>query len=174
MSATSKPSSSDDSHNESFNPPAVFPSVHQILATHYPKYATDPHLYNVPIKPNHTTKASLISDAVSKRYIKHENHPYLLCVLVEPPLDVPLEGGSRYLPVVMCIDEGSYGDFSKELLRLFKQGSEKLVEIEMEFTDGSSKVVAGEVGWEDVARVLLKDKAKVAMIRVMFKSPEAE
>ena len=176
MSATLKPPS-PDSHNNTFSPnaePAVFPSVQQILDTHYSKYATDPQLYNIPIKPNHTTKASLISDAVTKRYIKHENHPYLLCVLVEPPLHVRLEGGSRYLPVVMCIDEGSYGDFSKEIKRLFGQGSEKSVEIEMKFTDGSSKVVAGGDGWEDIARVLLEDKAKVAMIRVVFGSPEAE
>ena len=171
MSATLKPSSLD-SQNETFEPntgPAVLPTVQQILDTHYPKYATEPHHYDMLIKPNHTTKASLICDAVNKGYIKHEDHPYLLCVLVEP-LHVDLEGGSRYLPVIMCIDEGSYGDFSKELLRLFKQDFEKSVEIEMKFTDGSSKVVAGEDGWEDIARVLLKDKAKVAMIRVMFKS----
>ena len=70
----------------------------------------------------------------------------------------------------MCIDEGIYADFSKELLRLFGQDSRRSVEIEMKFTDGSSIVVAEEVGWEDIAWVLVKDKAKVAMIRVVFKS----
>ena len=174
MFTTLKPSS-PDSHNESFEPntePAAFPTVQQILDTHYPKYAREPHLYDALIKPNHTTKASLISDAVAKRYIKHEDHPYLLCVLVEPlPDHVRLEGGNRYLPVVMCIDEGGYGDFSKELMRLFGQVSEKTVVIEMEFTDGYSKIVASEVGWEYSARVLLEDKAKAAVIRVMFNSP---
>ena len=175
MSTTLKPAS-PDGHNETFEPnagPAVSPTVQQILDTHYSKYATEPHEYDALIKPNHTTRASLISDAVTKRYIKHEDHPYLLCVLVEP-IHVRLEGASRYLPVVMCIDEGSFGDFSKELKRLFKQDSKESVGLQMKFTDGSSKVVAGEDGWGDIARVLLKDKAKVGMILVVFKSPEAE
>ena len=85
---------------------------------------------------------------------------------------MPLED-SRYLPVVMCIDEGSYADFSKELVRLFKQDSKKSVELEMKYTGGSSTFAAGEDSWEDIARVLLKDKATVAMIRVVFKSSEA-
>ena len=172
MSATLKPSS-PNTHNQSVDPnaePAVFPTVQQILDTHYPKYATEPHHYAHLIKPNHTTKASLISDAVNKGYIRIEYHPYLLCVLVEPAPDIHLEG-SRFLPVVMCIDEGSYGDFSKELLRLFKQDAKKSVVILMEFTDASSKVVAQGVGWEEIARVLLMDKAKVAMIQVLFKNP---
>ena len=176
MSATLKPSS-PDSYKQSVDSntgPAVFPTVQQILDNHYPKYATDPHHYDHLIKPNHTTKASLISDAVNKRYIQNEYHPYLLCVLVEPPSHVRLEGGSRYLPVVMCIDEGSYNDFSKDLKRLLYKDSEKLIEIEMKFTDGSSKTAAGEDGWEDIARVLLMDKAKVGMIRVVFQSAEAE
>ena len=74
----------------------------------------------------------------------------------------------------MCIDEGSFEDFSNELVRLFKQDSEKSVELEMKFTGGSSRVAAGEDGWEDIARVLLNDKATVGMIRVAFKSSEAK
>ncbi|KAM0799911.1 hypothetical protein BDR22DRAFT_853450 [Usnea florida] len=177
MSTTFEPSSSNNknNNNELSQPnaePTVFPTVQQILNTHYPKYATEPHHYNTLIKPNHTTKASLISDAVAKGYIKQEYHPYLLCVLVEPPPHVRLEG-SRFLPVVLCIDEGSYDDFSKELVRLLGQDSGTSVEMEMKFTDGSGKVVAGEEGWGDIARVLLMDKAKIAMIRVVFKSAEA-
>lgn len=174
MSSALKPSP-PDSHNESFEPntgPAVSQSIQQILDTHYPQYATNPHQYDAPMKLNHTTKASLLSNAVSKGYIKHEYLNYMLCVLVEP-VDVLLED-SRYLPVVMCIDEGSFEDFSNELVRLFKQDSEKSVELEMKFTGGSSRVAAGEDGWEDIARVLLNDKATVGMIRVAFKSSEAK
>ena len=103
--------------SKSGSPPSS--PLRKIFEEYYRIQSSDPCQFEALRKPFHTTRASLLSDAVTKKTItdaEYRDHSFSSLVMVRKVW--PGRSEISPFPVVMCTDEGSYDELYKELARI--------------------------------------------------------
>ncbi len=134
MPTKAGPSTSDTQYATST--PAIEPAVspplpiQEIFDDFYRKAQSDPRLLEAIRIPCYTTKASILFDALTHDTLTdsqyHENTFEILVRFTK--LLLPLKAEARRetctIPIVMCVDEGSYEEFKRDMARLSEEGPE--------------------------------------------------
>lgn len=99
--------------------PEMSPTAMQKIVDRHTNWDTHYGSPTAPLQRHHTTKASILHDANMKDAITNDEYSrYISIVQVESIASIPSEK-SCTIPVTMCVDEGTYVDFLRDLARLF-------------------------------------------------------